>query len=658
MNLHCFLKKEEEADTAKLHTLSGDYDLKLLPEDATGATALIDLGERGKLREGGQLLLRGRCNKAWLASSASSRPVFEVQLQVQEEETLAVKLWLQPHALRCLCGPPIARVHVQFQLDRWEISSQHEVVDVISRREIVHRLVLPNLECYLPPSQSELDANQSVARQLTDWHLPPPNPAQLGVMSFALCGLQRSLPPLLVYGPWGTGKTLTLAHAAICVRRRSQQQARILICTHTNSAADLFVERYLRNADSALRTTVLRLCARSRSGRISDAVKQCSASLDDLSLHQLLDARIVICTLSLANAIAKRITSVHEDHFTHIFVDEGGQAKEPETLQAVACAGRRTCLIIAGDHKQMRCQSSSNFVQEAGPDLQSLLQRMFLLYERQDAKTLRALLNANYRSHPDIVNFVGRNFYGQELKAEAPCWVMNTCVPALQFVHVEEKAEELEYEPHGWANMAEVKKVLEVAQNISERLRTADVGVISTELPQVWRLRELRGRTTVDVQRISNVQGQEFDVVIVCTVASHRMDASLQSSFGFLNDEAMLNVALTRARRCVIVVGDAKALGSAGCCASLWKRFIEAAQKLGGSSFDVANIERGLARDLEEDIFEDEDENLPDDEILLLTMRQGLEENMGNLVRPEDRRRQIDLQLEALVSAGVPSAPR
>ena len=105
-------------------------------------------------------------------------------------------------------------------------------------------------------------------------------------------------------------------------------------------------------------------------------------------------------------------------------------------------------------------------------------------------------------------------------------------------------------------------------------------------------------------------------------------------------------------------MGDAKALASAGCCASLWKRFIEAAQKLGGSSFDVANIERGLARDLQEDIFEDEDENLPDDEILLLTMRQGFAENMGNLVRPEDRRRQIDLQLEALVSAGVPSTPR
>ena len=79
---------------------------------------------------------------------------------------------------------------------------------------------------------------------------------------------------------------------------------------------------------------------------------------------------------------------------------------------------------------------------------------MFLLYERQDAKTLRALLNVNYRSHPDIVNFVGRNFYGQELKARAPLWVRNACVPALQFVHVEEKAEELEYEPHGCANMA------------------------------------------------------------------------------------------------------------------------------------------------------------------------------------------------------------
>ena len=79
------------------------------------------------------------------------------------------------------------------------------------------------------------------------------------------------------------------------------------------------------------------------------------------------------------------------------------------------------------------------------------------------------------------------------------------------------------------------------------------MGAISTELPQVWRLRERRGRRRVDVRRISNVQGQEFDVVIVCTVASHRMDASLQSSFGFLNQGAMLNVALTRARGCVIV---------------------------------------------------------------------------------------------------------
>ncbi|CAE7039201.1 Helz2 [Symbiodinium sp. CCMP2592] len=656
MNLHCFLKKEEEADTARLHTLSGDYDLEVLPEDATGATAVIDLGQSGKLREGGQLLLDGRCNKAWLASSASSSAVFEVRLKVQEEETLAVKLWLQPHVLRCLCRHPSARVHVQFQFDRREISSQHEVVDVISQREIVHRLVLPNLERYPSPTQSELDATQeSVARELTDSRLPPPNPAQLRVMSFALCGLQRSLPPLLVYGPWGTGKTLTLAHAAICVTRRSQR-ARILICTHTNSAADLFVERYLGNADSDLGTTVLRLCARSRSGRISDAVMQCSASLDDLSIQQLLDAQIVICTLSLANAIAKRITGLLEEHFTHIFVDEGGQAKEPETLQAVACAGPRTCLIIAGDHKQMRCQSSSNFAQEAGPDLQSLLQRMFLLYGRKEAKTLRVLLNVTAHTLSSSPSSEGtstvRNGQRSTLGHEHRC-------PGLA-VHVEAKAE-LTYEPHGCGNIAEVRKVLEVAQEVSESLRTADVGVISTELLQVWRLRELRGRTRVDVQRISNVQGQEFDVVIVCTVASHRMDASLQSSFGFLSDEAMLNVALTRARRCVIVVGDAKALCSAGCCASLWRRFIEAAQneaqKLGGSSFDVASIE-SQAREFEEDIFEDEDENLPDDEILLLTMRQGVERNMGNLVRPEERRRQIDLQMEALRGADAAAAPR
>ena len=180
--------------------------------------------------------------------------------------------------------------------------------------------------------------------------------------------------PVLLLGPFGAGKTLTIA---TCVSRVLSEKTpnksvendtgtkKILICTHSNSAADHYIEEYFHpkhkpNKDFIDRHIVpLRINWEHRyTSSVSDKVlAYCLQDLDtglfayptkeDLDKHQL-----VVCTLMTSESL--RRLDLPEGYFTHIFIDEAAQALEVEAIMPLLLATPRTRVVLAGDHLQVR----------------------------------------------------------------------------------------------------------------------------------------------------------------------------------------------------------------------------------------------------------------------------------------------------------------
>lgn len=170
-------------------------------------------------------------------------------------------------------------------------------------------------------------------------------------------------PPLVVFGPFGTGKTFTLSQA---IRRISvDQNSRILLCTHSNSAADLHVESldtYLKKEDSIAACKPLRIYTPFRKlSTVSDTVKGYCLFADKgkpteafrlPTREEVVKHRVIVSTLSMSRAIFDM--NLHR-YFSHILIDEAAQALETETLAPLTLAGNNTKVVFTGDHMQVRC---------------------------------------------------------------------------------------------------------------------------------------------------------------------------------------------------------------------------------------------------------------------------------------------------------------
>ena len=186
------------------------------------------------------------------------------------------------------------------------------------------------------------------------------------------CALKRMLlpyagPPLLILGPFGTGKTRTIAEAIkqlITIQLNNLSvDYRILLCTHSNSAADHYIKSYLHpflNRSQILhsRFKPLRVCWENRFvSTVSDEVLQyCLLDMHTgkfaiPTVETLRRHRLVVTTLVTAASIAQ--LDLPAGFFTHIFIDEAAQAMEAEIIIPLCLAGRNTQIVLAGDHLQV-----------------------------------------------------------------------------------------------------------------------------------------------------------------------------------------------------------------------------------------------------------------------------------------------------------------
>ena len=173
----------------------------------------------------------------------------------------------------------------------------------------------------------------------------------------ALHVILQSIPtvPVLVTGPFGTGKTRLLARAAYEILKR--KNTRVLICAHHQHSVDTFVEYFgamIMDKDTPWEMTMLRVIPNKnyRSQTRNNYYKFFKAK-HSLTSHGLQRNRLVISTLGLAQSLFRVLPEKKRGFFTHILIDEGAQTREPEAVGPLNLAGRYTTIVIAGDHCQV-----------------------------------------------------------------------------------------------------------------------------------------------------------------------------------------------------------------------------------------------------------------------------------------------------------------
>ncbi|XP_057189999.1 helicase with zinc finger domain 2 isoform X2 [Triplophysa rosa] len=478
-------------------------------------------------------------------------------------------------------------MEVQFQLDRLWFCQMHQAVDHLTDLHTV----LPDLSnCCVPVSttrQTELNNKQQIA------------------LNFILgkCEASKVAAPLLIYGPFGTGKTHCLASAAIQLALKPK--TRVLICTYTNSSADLYVRvhfhPYITNGHPNLK--ILRIKANKGGAAVmaTDDItrKYCHYSPDGQSFilptrSHLESHRIIITTTSMARRF--RELNLPEDFFSHILIDEASQMLECEALMALGLADKHTRVVLAGDHMQMAPKLFS--VTNDKHSDHTLLNRLFHYYQDHSsniAKKSRIIFNENYRSTGEIVDFVSNHFYvsdGIKAKGDVP---RHPKLYPLMFHHVRGECL-LNSNSMSWYNRAEVTSVINVIQELVTvwpvewgKKEPMQICVLSEgqQVDDIKSHLRRKGINGISVQNLANIQGKQFRVIIITTV--HTRDRLLQSESScleFFNDVHAVNTAITRAQSLVVVVGDAGALCCFGKCSRIWKSFIELCISKGSTTPD------------------------------------------------------------------------
>ncbi|NXK07737.1 SDE3 helicase, partial [Herpetotheres cachinnans] len=606
------------------------YDMQDMPmvQDRT----LLVLNVPG-VAENRPSVLKGDHLFAHLSSERDCSPLVQYKGYVHSVELEKVRLGFSSKLLKKFVNN--LRFDVTFTFNRLPLQVQHRAAALAMQRSL-SSLLFPSASCHksLFPGtfqprwfDRKLQANEEQCRAVT--HI--------------VTGMSRPAP-YLIFGPPGTGKTVTMVEAIKQVWT-CFKDAQILACTPSNSAADLLCQRLIK--DIAPRY-IYRLIASSRSYHEVPADIRPCCNWDDeqssyvyLSKEHLGRYRILITTLVTAGRLAS--ANFPPGFFSHVFIDECGQAVEPETV--VAIAGLLSAmdpetnpnggqLVLAGDPQQLGPILRSPLAIEHGLGT-SLLERLMLhnpLYKKSSGgynPQFVTKLLWNYRSHEAILRIPNELFYDSELKA---CESIELDVRSLYCAWEELPKKGFPIIFHGvcgedrreakspsFFNTAEIEVLVHYLKKLLQSrgkggcptVSPKDIGIISPYRKQVEKIRKaitsldpvLRSLPDISLLKVGSVeefQGQERCVILISTVRSCSEYLQLDQTFklGFLKNPKRLNVAITRAKALLIVVGNPAVLSKD----QHWQRFLRYCREEGGYTGypheDESPAEDGLAAHL------------------------------------------------------------
>lgn len=402
----------------------------------------------------------------------------------------------------------------------------------------------------------------------------------------------------IVHGPPGTGKTTTLVEAIYETLHRENQ---VLVCAQSNMAVDWISEKlvdrgvsvlrignpnrvndkmlsftYERRFEShpdytqlwSIRKAIRELYGHIRKSADRENIRTKINSLKDrateleIRINEALfsEARVIACTLA---GSANRVLTGQK--FGTVFIDEAAQALEAACWIAIRKADR---VILAGDHCQLPPTVKNPEALRGGLGY-TLMQAIV----KNRPETV-SLLKVQYRMNDEIMRFSSRWFYGGMLESAPEVKyrsILDFDTP-IEWINTEgmDCNEEFVGENYGRINKSEAE--LSVAQLkayiqkigkerfLEERI---DVGLISPYKAQVQYLRQLIRRDNffkpyrpaITINTVDGFQGQERDVILISLVRANE-----DGQIGFLNDLRRMNVAMTRARMKLIILGDASTL--------------------------------------------------------------------------------------------------
>ena len=402
----------------------------------------------------------------------------------------------------------------------------------------------------------------------------------------------------IVHGPPGTGKTTTLVEAVYETLHRENQ---VLVCAQSNMAVDWISEKlvdrgvsvlrignpsrvndkmlsftYERRFEShpdypqlwSIRKAIRELYARSRKGAEREAVRQKINSLKDrateleIRINESLfsEARVIACTLV---GSANRLLTGQK--FGTLFIDEAAQALEAACWIPIRKADR---VILAGDHCQLPPTVKTPEALRAGLG-HTLMQT--IVKNKPDTVSL---LKLQYRMNDEIMRFSSEWFYGGMLQSAPEVKyrsILDFDTP-IEWINTEglDCNEEFIGENYGRINKSEAELSIEQLKGYITKIgrerfldERIDVGMISPYKAQVQYLRRLVRndaffkpyRQAITINTVDGFQGQERDVILISLVRANE-----EGQIGFLNDLRRMNVAITRARMKLIILGDASTL--------------------------------------------------------------------------------------------------
>lgn len=402
----------------------------------------------------------------------------------------------------------------------------------------------------------------------------------------------------IVHGPPGTGKTTTLVEAVYETLHRENQ---VLVCAQSNMAVDWISEKlvdrgvsvlrignpsrvndkmlsftYERRFEShsdypqlwSIRKAIRELYARSRKGAEREAVRQKINSLKDrateleIRINESLfsEARVIACTLV---GSANRLLTGQK--FGTLFIDEAAQALEAACWIPIRKADR---VILAGDYCQLPPTVKTPEALRAGLG-HTLMQT--IVKNKPDTVSL---LKLQYRMNDEIMRFSSEWFYGGMLQSAPEVKyrsILDFDTP-IEWINTEglDCNEEFIGENYGRINKSEAELSIEQLKGYITKIgrerfldERIDVGMISPYKAQVQYLRRLVRndaffkpyRQAITINTVDGFQGQERDVILISLVRANE-----EGQIGFLNDLRRMNVAITRARMKLIILGDASTL--------------------------------------------------------------------------------------------------
>ena len=433
-------------------------------------------------------------------------------------------------------------------------------------------------------------------RELYPVRFPWLNSTQETAVNKVLCARDVAI----VHGPPGTGKTTTLVEAIYETLHREPQ---VLVCAQSNTAVDWISEKLVDRGVNVLRIgnptrvndkmlsftyerrfeghplypelwnirkELRQLGSRGRRGSYDEreGIRSRMSRLRDRATA--LEIQINAELFDSAHVIASTLVSsnhriLNGRRFGTLFIDEAAQALEAACWIAIRKADR---VILAGDHCQLPPTIKCYEAARAGLE-HTLMERVVA-----NKPSAVSLLKIQYRMHEEIMRFSSDWFYNGELEAAPEVryrgildW--DTPISWIDTSDMDFK-EEFVGETFGRINKEEANLLLQELKVYINRIggdrileERIDFGIISPYKAQVQYLRnKIKSDTTlkpyrslITVHTVDGFQGQERDVIFISLVRANE-----EGQIGFLNDLRRMNVAITRARMKLVILGEAATL--------------------------------------------------------------------------------------------------